>query len=131
MKEQEIYARVLSVLNKIGLGLLLATFILYVCRLLPSKIPFSRLSKYWSLPCEEYLRLTGISPGWSWLFLLGYGDFIPFLAISFLAIVTIICYLAIIPLYLRKGDKIYICLAIIEVFVLIVAASGILTIGGH
>ena len=131
MKEQQIYAKILSVLSKTGLGLLVVTFILYVGKLLPAKIPFQRLSEYWLLPCEEYLEIAGIYSGWSWLHLLGYGDFVTFLAISFLAITTIICYLAIIPSYLRKGDKIYSLLAIIEVVVLITAASGILKVGGH
>ncbi|MBU1261793.1 hypothetical protein KJ640_02430 [bacterium] len=131
MKEQQIYAKVLALLSKIGLGLLVVTFILYVGKLLPTKIPFERLSEYWSLSCEKYLEATGIHSGWSWLHLLGYGDFITFLSISFLAMTTIICYLAIIPSYLRKGDKIYSFLAIIEVIVLITAASGILKVGGH
>ena len=131
MKEQQIYAKILSVLSKVGLGLLVATFILYVGKFLPAKIPFEELSKYWSLSCEEYLKVTGIHSGWSWLSLLGYGDFVTFLAISFLAVVTIICYLAIIPSYLRRGDKIYGWLAIIEVVVLLTAASGILKVGGH
>ncbi|MFH0774925.1 MAG: hypothetical protein V2A53_05470 [bacterium] len=131
MKEQQIYARILSVLSKTGLGLLVAAFILYVGKLLPAKIPFEELSKYWSLSCEKYLEVTGIHTGWSWLHLLGYGDFVTFLAISFLAMTTIICYLSIIPSYLKKGDKIYSLLAIIEVMVLMLAASGILTIGGH
>ncbi|MDI6751518.1 MAG: hypothetical protein QME07_01480 [bacterium] len=131
MKEQEIYAKFLNVLSKIGLGLVVITFILYVGELLPAKIPLQKISEYWSLSCEEYLRSTGIHSGWSWLHLLGYGDFVTFLAITFLAITTIICYLAIIPSYLRRNDKIYCWLAIIEVVVLITAASGILSIGGH
>ncbi len=130
-KEQFLYAMLLRVLSNIGLGLLVVTFILYVGKLLPPKIPFEELSKYWSLSCEEYLRATGIQAGWSWLHLIGHGDFVTFLAISFLAAVTSICYLSIIPSYLRRGDKIYGSLAIIEVVVLIIAASGILQTGVH
>ena len=130
-KEQLLYTSFLRVLSKIGLGLLVVTFIIYVGKLLPPKIPFEELSKYWSLSSEEYLRATGIQGGWSWLHLIGYGDFVTFLAISFLAAVTSICYLSIIPSYLRRGDKIYGSLAIIEVLVLIIAASGILKAGGH
>lgn len=130
-KEQLLYSRFLGVLSKIGLGLLVVTFILYVGKLLPPKIPFEELSQYWSLSSDEYLRVTGIQAGWSWLHLLGYGDYVTFVAISFLAAVTIICYLSIIPSYLRRGDKIYGWLAIIEVAVLIIAASGILKVGEH
>lgn len=130
-KEQLLYTRFLSVLSKIGLGLLVVTFIIYVGKLLPPRIPFEELSRYWSLSSEEYLRATGIQAGWSWLHLIGYGDFVTFLAVSSLAAVTSICYLSIIPSYLRRGDKIYGSMAIIEVVVLIIAASGILQAGGH
>jgi hypothetical protein len=130
-REQLLYTGVLKVLSKIGLGLLVVTFIIYVGKLLPPKIPFGELSRYWSLSSEEYLRTTGIQAGWSWLYLIGYGDFLTFLAVSFLAAVASICYLSIIPSYLRRGDKIYSSLAIIEVVVLIIAASGILQTGGH
>jgi len=128
MKEQLLYAKLLGRLSKVGLVLVIITFITYVAKLLPPKIHFSELSKYWSFPCEEYLRLAEIHNGWSWISLLGYGDFLPFLAISFLAIATIICYLAIIPVYLRRGDKIYGWLTIIEVMVLITAISGLLKV---
>jgi hypothetical protein len=130
-KEQLLYAMLLRVLSKIGLGLLVVTFILYAGELLPPRIPLEELSKYWSLSCEEYLRAAGLLAGWSWLHLIGHGDFVTFLAVSFLATVTTICYLSIIPSYLRRGDKIYGSLAIIEVAVLIIAASGILKAGGH
>lgn len=130
-KEQLLYTKALSVLSKTGFGLLVVTLILYLGELLPPKVPFEELSKYWSLSCAEYLRAAGIQAGWSWLYLIGHGDFIAFLAVSFLAAVTGICYLFIIPSYLRRGDTIYGSLAIIEVIVLIFAASGILKVGGH
>lgn len=130
-EEQLQYTGFLGALSKTGLGLLVVTFVLYAGELLPPKIPFEVLSKYWSLSCEEYLRATGMQAGWSWLYLIGYGEFVIFLAVTFLAVITGICYLAIIPSYLRRGDTIYGAMAIIEVVILIVAASGILQSGGH
>lgn len=130
-REQLLYTRYLWALSRIGLGLLVVTFMLYVGKLLPPKIPFEKLSTYWSLSCEEYLRASGTQAGWSWLYLLGYGDYVTFLAVAFLGAVTTLCYLSIIPSYLRRDDKIYGLLAIIEVVVLIIAASGLLKTGGH
>jgi hypothetical protein len=54
-----------------------------------------------------------------------------FLPIAFLSILTIICYIAIIPGLMRKKDTAYVVLVIVEVIVLVVAASGILGSGGH
>lgn len=69
--------------------------------------------------------------GWAWLKKLSKGDFLNFLGIAFLSGVTIVCYLRIIPILFRKKDSVYGILAIIEVLVLVLAASGILKSGGH
>jgi hypothetical protein len=68
--------------------------------------------------------------GWSWIKLLNKGDYLNFSGIAILSIITIICFLAIIPTLLKKGDKVYTILAFLEVLVLALAASGILA-GGH
>jgi hypothetical protein len=54
-----------------------------------------------------------------------------FLPIAFLSLLTIICYVSILPGLLRKKDTAYVVLVIIEIVVLVVAASGILGSGGH
>ena len=69
--------------------------------------------------------------GWAWVGMLGYGDFINFIGIAFLAGVSIICYIAIIPTLLKSGDRIYAIIAILEVIVLTAAAAGIFGSGGH
>jgi hypothetical protein len=61
--------------------------------------------------------------------MLGCGDFINFIGIAILAGVTVLSYLAIIPLLLKRRDFIYAVLASLEVLVLAVAASGIITVG--
>ena len=83
------------------------------------------------MPVLKYLKATGIHPGWAWLGMLGKGDFLNFIGIAFLAGVTILCYLRIMPLLLKKKDTIYAVLAVVEVLVLTLAASGVLKAGGH
>jgi hypothetical protein len=61
--------------------------------------------------------------------MLAKGDFLNFVGIAILAGVTIICYLAIVPTLLRKKDRAYLTMAIVEVLVLALAASGILSVG--
>jgi hypothetical protein len=43
--------------------------------------------------------------------------------------VTVICYAAIIPLLLKRKDFVYATLAVLEVLVLVAAASGIIAVG--
>ncbi len=83
------------------------------------------------MPVNKYLAATHIHTGWSWLDMLGKGDFLNFVGIAFLAGVTIVCNLRIIPILLKKKDIVYAILAILEVLVLTLAASGILKAGGH
>lgn len=129
--EQLTYARVLDAGMKIGLLSLLVTFALYVIGVLTPHVPVEELPRYWSLPVKEYLAATGIHPGWGWLRMLGKGDFLNFLGIAFLSSVAILCYLSITPIFFRKRDRIYAWLAVAEVLVLALAASGVLRSGGH
>ncbi|HEY6002452.1 MAG TPA: hypothetical protein VIV57_06220 [Anaeromyxobacter sp.] len=130
-EEQLAYAQVLDVGMKLGLLLLLVTFALYVTGLVSPHIPVTDLPRYWSLPVKEYLAATGIPRGWSWIGMLGSGDFLNFLGIAFLGGVAIACYLAISPIFFRKRDRLYGWLALVEVAVLALAASGLLKVGGH
>jgi hypothetical protein len=130
-EEQLAYAQVLDLGMKLGLLLLVVTFALYVTGLVTPHIPVVDLPRYWSLPVKQYLAATGIHAGWSWLGMLGKGDILNFLGIAFLAAVAMVCYLAITPIFFRKNDRIYGVLAIVEVLVLALAASGLLKVGGH
>ncbi len=130
-EEQISYAKVLDLGMKAGLAILVVTFILYVSGIMTPHIPVEDLPNYWGLSVKKYLAATGLHSGWSWLGMLGKGDILNFVGIAFLAGVTVVCYMAIIPIYFRKKDSVYGILAIVEVLVLVLAASGILKSGGH
>ncbi len=130
-EEQLEYAKLLDIGMKIGLLMLVISFAMYLLGIFTPHVPVSDLPKYWSMPVKEYLTATNIHTGWYWIYQLGKGDFLNFIGIAFLSGVTIICYLRIIPILFRKKDTVYAVLAIIEVLVLVLAASGILKSGGH
>jgi hypothetical protein len=130
-EEQLEYAKLLNVGMKLGLLMLLISFTIYVLGIFTPHVPVGDLPKYWSMPVKDYLKATDIHTGWSWVHLLGKGDFLNFVGIAFLSGVTILCYLRIIPILFRKKDTVYAVLAIIEVLVLVLAASGVLKSGGH
>ena len=129
--EQVTYAKILEKGMFLGLVLILVTFLIYVIGIMKPYIPVDQVPKYWHLNVESYLEATKTHSGWSWLGMLGYGDFLNFAGIAILAGVTILCYLAIVPILWRNDDKVYALLAIVEVIILSVAASGILGAGGH
>ncbi|MFA6001433.1 MAG: hypothetical protein WC828_04880 [Thermoleophilia bacterium] len=139
--EQKRYGAILDVAMKVGLLVLVVSFILYLVGFPKPFIPVEDVSSYWTLKLHSvvngeetgYLHKTGIEPGWAWASSdnLKKSDFLTFAPIAFLASVTVICYLSILPIFLKRKDYIYAALAVTEVLVLVLAASGILPSGGH
>ena len=129
--EQKIYAELLDKGMKLGLFAVIVSFFLYITGILPPAIPLDELPRYWAMPVGDYLAATGQSGGWSWVTLVGKGDYLNFIGIVILSGITILCYLAILPTLLRKRDTIYLSIAGVTVLILTFAASGILTAGAH
>lgn len=138
-EEQIIYANILNKGMWFGLALLIITFIIYITGLLPSYVPIEKLSEipegsnvpYWGMRAHEFNVAFNIPTGWGWTALAGKGDYLNFIGIAILAGLTILCYLTILPILIKKKDTPYVVIAILEVAVLALAASGILKVGGH
>jgi hypothetical protein len=130
-EEQILYANLLNKGMLVGLLGLVVTFIIYGAGVLKPFIPIGDVQSYWVMPVSEYLEKSGVHAGWWWLGNIKFGDMLNFLPIAFLSAITIFCYMAIVPGLMKKKDTAYVVLAIIEVLVLVVAASGILGSGGH
>lgn len=130
-EEQQRYATVLDIGMKIGLLFMVVIFILYLIGVPKPQVPVDEVSGYWDMKVDKYLEATGIEKGWSWAGKLGKSDFLNFASITFLAAVTAFCYLTVIPIFLKKKDRVYALLAILEIMVLVLAASGVLPSGGH
>ena len=127
--EQIRYASILEKGMYIGLLILFITFAIYALGILKPYIPREQIANYWTTNVHEYLHHANIKTGWHWIGMLNYGDFINFIGIAFLAGTTIICFLSIIPIFLKNNDKSYAVFAFLEVVILGLAASGILAVG--
>ena len=135
--EQLLYAGILAKGMYLGLGILMVTFLLYVTGILEPGVPIEELPNYWTLSAHEYLEAVnhdflhrdGIIVGWGWVAVLGFGDYLNFVGIALLSGVTIVCYAGILPSLFRKRDWIYGTIAILEILVLVLAASGIVSVG--
>lgn len=129
--EQNAYADLLFYGCWLGLVIMLATYLLYVFGIIAPHVPMDQMPQYWSQSVSHYLQTAAVPTGWGWVSLLGRGDFLNFLGIVLLAGLSIICYLRMIPSLFRKGDTLIAWIALAEVVVLLVAASGIAGGGGH
>ncbi|WP_051688057.1 hypothetical protein [Desulfofalx alkaliphila] len=131
-EEQIAYAKMIKYGSLIGIAMLSVTFLAYIFGVVPGNIQPHEVAHYWHLSSEQFISATGTPSGWAWLGMLEYGNFLSILGIAWLASLTIIGYLAfLVPAYFKKKDTAFLTIAVVEVAVLVVAASGILGSVGH
>lgn len=110
---------------------MLVTYALYVLGVLEPQVPLTELPRLWTGSAADYRAAGHIPQGWGWLALVGKGDICNFLGIVFLAALTIICFLQLAWSLIRRKQWLMTSIALLEVLVLSLAASGILVAGGH
>lgn len=130
-EEQLAYANFLGTATWLSLGLLVILFFVYISGLLPNIVDFTRIQEFWKLRADEFIHETNAPTGWGWLPLINHGDMLNFVGIVLLAGLTILSYLRILPLFIRKKETAFIVIIIIELLVLLMAASGLLASGEH
>jgi hypothetical protein len=123
------YARVLDAGMKVGLCVLVLGFLAYVSGLVPAHVPPAQLPGLWTLAAPDYVRATGAPQGWEWIVMLGSGDILPLVGIAILSGISLVCFIVLLPLYAARRDWIYLAIAALEIAVLTLAASGVLTAG--
>jgi hypothetical protein len=123
---QELYARWLGAVALIAFSAALLAFILYAGGFLPTFVPLEALPALWRLPVGEYLARTGAPVGWGWLRLLSYGDYLSLGCVALVAAVTLVCYLAVLPMLLKLEGRLQAALVAAQIIVLLIAASGAL-----
>jgi len=123
--EHEICARWLEAGGRVGMAILLATFVVYALGLLPALVAPQDLIELWKLPAERFVAATGAPTGWAWAGLLDKGDYVNMIGIAALTSVTALACAAIVPRLWRDGRRLQAACALLQVVVLVAAASGI------
>lgn len=131
MPEQIIYANILGMGAYLGILIMVVTYILYVTGTIGAHIELEMVVRNWHLNVQEFIQVTNSPYGWGWVGLLGKGDYLNFLGMALLALLTIVCYLVLLPGFVRRKDWTYFSICLAEVVVLSLAASGIFGSGGH
>lgn len=133
--EQLRYARGLDVGMRLGLVCLFISFPLYILDIVKPHVPVEKTLACWCLRANGehgeagYNEKVGVKPGWGWVKELPSSDFLNLVGISVLGSVTVCCYLALIPLLVRREDWIYVVLAVLQILILVLAASGVCSFG--
>jgi hypothetical protein len=124
--EEMRYARVLEVGATVGLVALALSFVIYLLGVLPPLVPLEDLPKYWTLSAREFVQASHSPTGWDWLRLIGKGDILSLGAIAFLAGLSALCSLAVLPLFVRRGELAHAIIIVLQIAVLVLAASNLL-----
>jgi hypothetical protein len=127
---QKTYATWLEAVSRLGLALLVITFLAYVFDVWEPHVPIEHLPQFWSLPAHEFRAATGAPHGWEWLLLLGRGDYLTYVGVAVLSLASIVCYVRIAPALAARGERLYAAIALAQIVVLILAASGVVS-GAH
>ena len=131
--EELLYARVLAWGARIGVCAVLLTLILYLSGAVQPLVPLEDMPTYWSLSIDDYQEKSGMRKkwagvkNWQWVRHADRAEFLMYVGMALLAAVTIVCYASILPVLIRKGRRAHSVMVIIELLVLVLAASGVLS----
>jgi hypothetical protein len=120
--DQQVYARWLEWGTRIALVVLIASFVAYVFALRDPHLPPQELARLWAFPVDHYIAASGAPTGWGWLGLLHKSDYLIFLAVALLGLITVVCYARIVPILLNQGETWRALIAVLQVIVLLAAA---------
>ncbi len=127
--EQQRYATLLNWGARSGLAILAVSFLAYLFGWMPAHVPLEQLPQVWNLPVGEYLKQTGTPTGWHWLDLVAYGDFASLVGIAVLSGCSLICLVGVMPIYAKRGDRVFVAICVFALLVQLLAASGTLSVG--
>ena len=127
--DQERYARLLAIGTNAGLGMLVVLFGIYMLGVVDPHVPHERLPEIWHLPSSDFLELARLEAGWGWTARLRHADILTLLGIVTLAFCSVPCLLAVMPIYWRSRQRMLFAICGLEVAVITMAASGLLSVG--
>ena len=123
--EQHVYARWLAAGLRLSVALLATIFAAYLTGAVPALVPVAELPNYWGLSAAQYAAATGTPTGWRWLALVGRSDVMNLVGIACVALVTPVCFARLVLEFVRQGERTFAAIALMELLVLVAAASGI------
>ncbi len=128
---QRRYADLLLVQSRIGLAILLIGFVVYIAGFADPVVPIAEVSEQARSRVEQFVTATGWPSGWDWVKHLQRGDVIANLGVMFLSTTTILCLIAVLPVYAGRRDACYTVIVLLQIAILVFAASGVFRVGGH
>jgi hypothetical protein len=127
--DQVRYARLLAIGTNVGLAMLVVLFAIYLSGFVDPHVPHANLPDLWHLSADQLLEIAGIEPGWGWTAVIHRADVLTLTGIVALAICSVPCLLAVMPIYWASGQRMLFVICGAEVAVILLAASGLVGAG--
>ncbi|NTV92263.1 MAG: DUF1634 domain-containing protein [Chlorobiaceae bacterium] len=124
---QFVYARVLDFVSHTGMLFIAAGYFVYVLQLLPLSVSISAVADNWHLSASDMQQKLHVPSGWSFMGSMTdllKGDVLSYTSILFLCMATILCLVFAAKTFFREKNYIYTIIAVLQVLVLLFAASG-------
>jgi hypothetical protein len=124
------YAALLEWGTRAGLLLLVLSFAAYVSGWYVPHVPLERLPSLWGLPVNAFHEAARTPQTWDWELIVMHGDHANMVGIGVLAACSLPPLLALVPLFLKqRNGVVYAAICALEVLVILLAASGVLSAG--
>lgn len=116
--------------TRIGMVVMVVSFVAYLSGWWPARIAPAELERWWGMPLAQFIEHTRAPTGWQWLYALHHAENSAVFGVAVLASCAVPALLALVPLFHSRGDRRYVLLSLAVALVLVVAASGLVS-GGH
>lgn len=124
---EPLYARILHRVVIFGTLLMLVSFVIYSLGLLPSVMEADRVPEVWHLRADHAVSIIDRPPLWQWVAHPDRADLLSLGSLAILAATTPVGFAALLILFLRRRDLAYSLMVFLQLVVLVLAASGILS----
>jgi hypothetical protein len=124
-ENQLLLARLYRAVALIGFSIIAIAFVLYLSGALKVSIGAIEVTSYWHLSAEEYAAETATPYGWEIISGLENGDTLSLASLVFMPVAVIVCLLIMAFAFARKRDWPYFVMVVLQVGVLVIAASGV------
>lgn len=127
-KVQLRYARWLERGSRAAVAVTVTGFAAYALDLVAPSVDHAQLAYLWQLPLAEYQAATGRVTGWQWVRMLDRSDIVSLGGIALLCLCSPLALAAVLPAYARGRFKSMFWLCLLEIGVLLLAASNVVVI---
>jgi hypothetical protein len=126
------YAKTLDYVAHTVIVVMAIGFLIYLMELLPLTVPIETIAGNWHLSAANLQAKLNLPCGWGCFTSpagILHGDIVSYISVIFLSLATLVCLASALTVFVSEKKHLYSVIATLQVLVLLVAASGIMSGG--